>query len=369
MRKTYIDNIRWITVVIVVVYHVIYMFNGVTQFGVIGPFRESQPQDAFLYMVYPWFMLLLFVISGMSARYELDKKSTKEFLRDRTRKLLVPSTIGLLVFGWVMGYYSMLIAGSLEQMSAVLKPVLFLIMCVSGTGPLWYIQLLWVFCVLLVVVRKLEKDRFYKLCQKTNFPILLACVVPAYLSAQILNTPIVVVYRFGIYGFGFFMGYFVFAHDSVMDRLEKYWGIASALAVISGIVFVVMYWGQSYPDHEVLDSVVCNVYAWFGTLGVLSFMKKWGNFENDFSCWMCKKSWGLYIFHYLPIVVTAWYLKSLVPVMAPVLVYLIVAVAAFAGAFALYEVISRIPVVRWCVLGERKQNEFCRKFDGIEKVS
>lgn len=369
MRKTYIDNIRWITVVIVVVYHVIYMFNGVTQFGVIGPFRESQPQDAFLYMVYPWFMLLLFVISGMSARYELDKKSTKEFLRDRTRKLLVPSTIGLLVFGWVMGYYSMLIAGSLEQMSAVPKPVLFLIMCVSGTGPLWYIQLLWVFCVLLVVVRKLEKDRFYKLCQKTNFPILLACVVPAYLSAQILNTPIVVVYRFGIYGFGFFMGYFVFAHDSVMDRLEKYWGIASALAVISGIVFVVMYWGKSYPDHEVLDSVVCNVYAWFGTLGVLSFMKKWGNFENDFSCWMCKKSWGLYIFHYLPIAVVAWYLKLLAPAMSPALVYLIVAVAAFAGAFALYEIISRIPVVRWCVLGERKQNEFCRKFDRIEKVS
>ena len=59
MRKTYIDNIRWITVVIVVVYHVIYMFNGVTQFGVIGPFRESQPQDAFLYMVYPVVMGVL----------------------------------------------------------------------------------------------------------------------------------------------------------------------------------------------------------------------------------------------------------------------------------------------------------------------
>ena len=369
MRKTYIDNIRWITVAIVVVYHVIYMFNGVTTYGVLGPFRESQPQDVFQYMVYPWFMLLLFVISGMSARYELDKKSTKEFLKDRTRKLLVPSTIGLLVFGWIMGYYNMLIAGSLDQMSAVPKPVLFLIMCVSGTGPLWYIQLLWVFCVILVGVRKLEKDRFYKLCQKTNFLIILACVVPAYLSAQILNTPIVVVYRFGIYGFGFFMGYFVFAHDSVMDRLEKYWGIASALAVISGIVFVVMYWGQSYPDHEVLDSVACNIFAWFGTLGVLAFMKKWGNFEDSFSRWMCKKSWGLYIFHYLPIAVVAWYLKLLVPAMAPVLVYLIVAVSGFAGAFALYEVISRIPVVRWCVLGERKQNEFCRKSDRITKVS
>ena len=35
-RKPYLDNIRWATVVLVVIYHVIYMFNGVQPFGVIG---------------------------------------------------------------------------------------------------------------------------------------------------------------------------------------------------------------------------------------------------------------------------------------------------------------------------------------------
>ena len=52
-RKPYLDNIRWATVVLVVIYHVIYMFNGVQPFGVIGPFREHQFQDGFLYLVYP----------------------------------------------------------------------------------------------------------------------------------------------------------------------------------------------------------------------------------------------------------------------------------------------------------------------------
>ena len=37
-RKLYLDNIRWMTVVLVVIYHVVYMFNGVQPFGVIGPF-------------------------------------------------------------------------------------------------------------------------------------------------------------------------------------------------------------------------------------------------------------------------------------------------------------------------------------------
>lgn len=87
MRKLYIDNIRWITVVLVVLYHVIYMFNGIETFGVIGPFSDVQYQDAFQYIVYPWFMLLLFVISGMSARYELVRRSEKEFIK-KDRKII-----------------------------------------------------------------------------------------------------------------------------------------------------------------------------------------------------------------------------------------------------------------------------------------
>ena len=31
MRKHYLDNIRWMTVILVVVYHVIYMYNAEAQ--------------------------------------------------------------------------------------------------------------------------------------------------------------------------------------------------------------------------------------------------------------------------------------------------------------------------------------------------
>lgn len=355
MRKTYIDNIRWITVVLVVIYHVIYIFNGVTTYGIIGPFSDHQPQDVYQYIVYPWFMLLLFTISGMSARFYLNGHTEREFIRSRTLKLLVPSTIGILVFGWATGYYNMAIGGAFDSMSVTPAPILFLIMCVSGTGVLWYIQLLWVYCVILILVRKIDKDRFYDICGRTNTLILAALTVLIWGAAQILNTPVVVVYRIGIYGAGFFIGYFVLSHDEVMDRLEKRWPIFTALAVISCIAFVTMYWGQSYADHIVLDTLMCNVYAWLGTLGVLAFMKKWGNFENQFSKWMCRKSWGLYVFHYLFIAMVGWNLHLHAPTMAPALVYLLVAISGFAGAFALYEIMSRIPVIRWCVLGIKKE--------------
>ncbi len=351
MRKTYLDNIRWITVVLVVIYHVIYMFNAETTYGVIGPFYDSQPQDIYQYLVYPWFMLLLFVVSGMSARFEIEKKSAKAFIKDRTRKYLVPSTIGLLVIGWMLGYYNMLISDAFSQMGAVPKPVLFLIMALSGTGVLWYIQMLWIFSIVLVLVRKVEKDRLYKLGKKAGVVLLISLVLVIYAAAQIMNAPVIVVYRFGIYGVGFFIGYFICSHDEVMDRLGRNWILLSSLAIISCIAFTVMYWGKSYPDHEVLDTVMCNLYAWFGTLGVLAFMKRWGGFENAFSKWMCKKSWGLYVFHYLPLAAVAYNLTHSFPDMHPFAVYLLSAVASFAGAFILYETVSRIPLIRWCVLG------------------
>ena len=161
-RKPYLDNIRWATVVLVVIYHVIYMFNGVQPFGVIGPFREHQFQDGFLYLVYPWFMALLFVVS---------------------------STIGLFVFQWILGLYNVKIGGGVD-FSAIPKPVLYLIAVLSGVGPLWYIQMLWLFSVLLLAVRKMEKDRFWNFCSKAPVWSIALLVIVVYGSAQVLNTPV-----------------------------------------------------------------------------------------------------------------------------------------------------------------------------------
>ncbi len=351
MRRKYLDNIRWVTILIVIIYHVIYMFNGVTTYGVIGPFSENQPQDIFLYIVYPWFMFLLFVVSGMAARFELDHKGESGFIRNRTRKYLVPSTIGLFVFWWILGYYNMLIGGAFESMGTVPKPVLYLIMCISGIGPLWYIQMLWLFSLILIWIRKIEKDRVYNLAAKTNVFIIVLLGIAVYGAAQVLNTPIVVVYRFGIYGLGFLLGYFIFSHEEVMEKLEKYWMLFGLLALAFCILFLVFNLGKPYPEHEVLDTFLCNMYAWFGTLGLLAFMKKWGDFHNGFSDWMCRKSWGLYVFHYLGIAISSWYIKMYLPQIPVFFVYLLVLVSGIAGALLLYEIISRIPVLRWCVLG------------------
>ena len=148
MRKPYLDNIRWGTVLLVLVYHVLYVFNASGVLGGIGGFYDVQYQDAPLYFVYPWFMVLLFVVAGISSRYALEKQPHKEFISARTRKLLVPSTLGLLVFQWITGYFNMAASGAFAYMGAVPGPILYLIMAVSGIGPLWFIQMLWLLLTL-----------------------------------------------------------------------------------------------------------------------------------------------------------------------------------------------------------------------------
>lgn len=352
MRKLYLDQIRWITVVLVVVYHVIYMYNGVETFGVIGPFQKVQYQDAFQYLVYPWFMLLLFVVSGMCSRFYLEHHTDREFLKARTRKLLVPSTIGLFVFQWILGYYNMEISNVFATMPDTIPFfVRYFIMAMNGTGVLWYIQLLWLFSVLLVLIRKLEKDNLYKKCGKVNTAFLLLCTIAIYGSAQVLNAPMILVYRFGIYGLGFLIGYFFLSHNEVVERLTKWWCPLLIAAVFLAVAFVFFYFGKPYAEHSVLDTPLCNGFAWICVLAILAFMNRWGNFENAFSRWMSKKSWGLYVFHYLPIAMCAYNLHTYVPDTPAVVCYLLTAVSAFAGSFLLYEIIRRIPVVRWCVLG------------------
>ena len=168
MRRHYLDNIRWITVGLVVLYHVIFMYNGVVTAGSDRLFWEVQYQDAVQYLLYPWFMVLLFLVSGMCARYYLEGHTDREFLAGRTRKLLVPSTIRLFVFWWIQGYFNMAFSHVFDQSwEKVPKAVEYLIMILSGVGILWYIQVLWVLSVLLVLLRKIEKDRLYAFGQKS----------------------------------------------------------------------------------------------------------------------------------------------------------------------------------------------------------
>ena len=355
MRKYYLDNIRWLTIVCVVIFHVIYLFNGEATAGVVGPFKEVQYQDALQYLLYPWMMILLFLVAGMCARYYLETHTVKAFVKSRTVKLLVPSTIGLFVFQWIQGYFNMQLSGAFDKIEAP-RFMLYPIMAISGVGVLWFIQTLWLFSMVLALIRHFEKGKLYELTRRANILIAAALVIPVYASSFVLNTPVIVAYRFGIYGMTFLLGYFVFAHDEVIERISRWSLPLLLLSAILGGLYVYLHFGDNYAENPTFNSIPAIAFAWSACLAILGSAYRWYNRQTALSSFMTKRSYGLYIFHYLPLSASAYLLHTYTDLSA-LPTYFIVLVCGFAGGLLLNELLSRIPFIRWAVLGIAKEKK------------
>ena len=372
MRKHWIDNLRWVTVLLVLFYHVIYFYNNKGVFGGIGGFGDypqcPQYQDVVMYILYPWFMPLLFLLAGISARYALDTHTGKEWFRARTRKLLVPGTIGLLVFHWMTGYFNTAVASRTGVFDGIPIIAKYFIMAFSGTGPLWFIQDLWLFSLILLGVRKLDsRDRFHDWCGRvfggnTGIVWLILLGILFLLGEKtLIQEPrpdsadgLLNLYKPLFYLIPFLTGYFVFSHDGVQERLSKAWIPLMVCAVAAGSILIATTFGQDNTSPQYLGSPLNCLYGWLMCLAMMAWFKACFDRTGPFAWYMTRSSYGLYIVHYL-IVAALGYMMKTYTHLPPVAMYLILFVAVFSFSPILYELLRRIPFIRWCVFGEKRQ--------------
>lgn len=351
MRKYYLDNIRWATVLLVLIYHIFYMFNGVGIMGGIPGSANIPFFDTLASAIYPWFMALLFVVAGISARYALQKRTGKQFLKERAVKLLVPSTLGLFVIHWVTGYLNIKMGGGLEYIPGFM---VYPISVISGTGPLWFIQMLFLFSCVLALLRKIDrKDKIGEMCEKASISVIVLLFLLIWGAAQIGNLPVLTMYRFGIYFAAFLIGYYVFSHEAVQERIEKIRIPMAALSVVGAVFYAFRYGGSNFTDAKCLQSFSTNLYLWVVILAVLGCGKQYWNRETTFSRYMTKASFGLYILHY-PVLIVVCYALCTYFTLPAIWNYGIALAVELIVTFALYEIIKRLPIIRWLVLGIRR---------------
>ena len=363
MRKHWIDNLRWVTVLLVLFYHVIYFYNNKGVFGGIGGFGDGpQYQDVVMYILYPFFMPLLFILAGISARYALDKYPAKDWFRARTRKLLVPSTIGLFVFHWMVGYFNTAVAQNTSVFDGIPGVAKYALMAISGTGPLWFIQVLWLLSLVLLLVRKLDKnDRFWTWGGKANIVWIILLGVLYWLGSQTLvKNPrpesadgLLNLYKPLFYMIPFLLGYFLFSHDEVQERLGKVWIPLLGCAVVAGGILIGTTFGQDNTSPQYLGTPLNNLYGWMMCLAMMAWFKVRFDRTGPFAAYMTKSSFGLYIVHSL-VVASLGYMMKMYTQLPPWAMYIILTVAVFTLSPLLYEILKRIPFVRWAVLGEKK---------------
>lgn len=350
-RLHYLDNIKWITFIIVAVYHIIYLFNNS---GVISNIAvKGIPElDSFQVFVYPWFMCLLFLISGISSRYSMQKRTNKDFIKDRAKRILVPSIVGIFVYGWISGLitnqYVDMFDGNGDLIPGFIK---YFIYCMIGIGPLWYCHVLFIASLLLVLIRKIDKnDKLWNLGGKVNLPILLLLTFAVWGSSMILNTPVIEIYRFGIYLLMFFLGYFVFSHEEVIAKIEKISIPLLVISVVVGILYTIHYYGTNYAAQSCLQSLFSNVYLWIMILAILGIGRRFLNFTNKFSEYMRKNNFSFYVLHYA-VEVTLGHLVVTYLHLPFALNYVFILLGTIIFLPLLTEILKRIPVVRSLILG------------------
>ena len=352
MRKPFLDNLRYSIVLLVIFYHVFYLFNSV---GVITnvDIPGIPALDAVLYVLYPWFMVTLFVISGICARYSLQKQTNKEFLKSKVRRQLIPSVAIIFIIGWtsgwVTGQYADMFGTNGGSLPGFAK---YLIWSLSGIGVLWFLHELLLVELVLVLLRKIDKeDRLHQLGGKVTMPILCLMVVVLWGSAQILNTPVIEVYRNGIYIFAFLLGYCVFSHNHIQEMLAKYAPALLGFSASLAVAYTVRFWGENYASLDNLKEFLTNAYAWNATLAVLGAGKRWMDKETGFTRYMAPRSFGFYVLHYPVLALGAWAMDKLLhlPVWS---MYLLLPVLLAIILPPLVAVIKRIPVLKTLILGE-----------------
>lgn len=230
VRRFYIDNIRWMAVLVLFPYHAAMIWNDYDESFYCGYYvwaGENEVLGLFLRFVSPIFMPLLFVIAGMCARFSLERRTARQFLTERFLRLFVPLVAGIFLVvpvqtffaerfhnGYTGGYFGQLVlfftkVTDLTGYSGGFTP-----------GNLWFLLYLFVISFVslgvVVIVRKLKVNVSFE--GIPFFVVLFLFVFP------LVMTPVVNIGRksLGMFFALFMLGYFVLSQETVLQKLDRY---------------------------------------------------------------------------------------------------------------------------------------------------
>ena len=235
-------------------------------------------------------------------------------------------------------------------------PIKYIIFSLIGIGPLWYAHVLFIASLLIVLIRKIDKNKKLDiLFSKINLPILFLLVLLVWGSSFILNTPVVTVYRFGIYLLMFLLGYYIFSNDKIVEKLEKISIPMGIITLILGITFTIVNYGANFGSNEFLTNIFTNIYIWFVILSTFGLAKKFLNFENKFTKYMNKNNFSFYVLHYTIQIVIAFVLVEYVKFNHFLFNYIILFIGTIIILPIATEILKRIPIVNRLLLGVSKK--------------
>ena len=347
-RKYYIDNLRWLAILLLFPFHAAQIWSGGEYSGFYIWAHTNTALYVFATAVYPWYMTFLFTIAGMSCKYALLKRTNKQFVVERTKKLLIPFFFGLLVLVPVMTYTAEVFfngyTGTYRQQYGLFFTKETDLTGYHGgftPGHLWFLLYLFVISLAALLIVSLQKKCLPKFkIGNVSYFFLVLLFVPEWLCQYILNIGGKSLGQFMIL---FLFGYYILSEESILQKLKQYRYVSLAICILSGSLYTYLY------CFENLRTIwMTGLYIFFGWMGIITLLgigQTTLNFHNRLSVYFTRASFPVYILH-MPVLVVAGFFVLQLPV-GVAGQFLLIVLVSFIATFFIYEMVKRLPVLRF----------------------
>jgi peptidoglycan/LPS O-acetylase OafA/YrhL len=302
-RNHFIDNIRWMTILLLLPFHSLIIYNN---FGE-GNYIKG-PDNAILTNIissyWPWFMPLLFVLAGISSMYALKRRTIKEFIIERLQKLFVPLFFGILFICPFLTYYAERCNNNYLG-TYFHQYILFFTKETDLTGynggftpaHLWFILYLFIISIIAIPFIHFIPKRINYFIEKMNIFILILLFLLPLIGKFILN---IGGKSIGEYFFYYIIGYYVLSNEIVIDKCYKYRWFLGIISIICILLYLT-------NGNSIFLSIIQRFYGLCAVFLILGISKQKLNFNNKVTTYFSKISFGIYLFHLPWITIIAYY--------------------------------------------------------------
>lgn len=269
---------------------------------------------------HPWRMSLLFFISGLVTASLLQKRSSDEIRRSRTRQLLLPFMFGVLVIVPPQGYFSTLLF--MPDLS-VWEFLGHYFPAGMSLQHMWFLAYLWIYVVVWSLAYRRLEPHWHRMSAAlasslTGWKLFLVPI--AFLSALRIGLyPIfgeTLVIATDVYGhilyFSFFVAGMLLMHQPrFWQDIDRYRWIAGGTTVVSFLVLAVI--SMLLPPDERPDvlvaalRVVRSAFQWCAIIAMLAFAGRLVRGPSRLVTYLNRSIMTYYVMHQTVIIITAYY--------------------------------------------------------------
>lgn len=351
-RRYEIDWIRNISILMLFVYHTAAIFCIFGDFYIVSE-QKNILANLLIVLMCVWYMPTLFFLAGASTYFASQKRSFKEYMLERVKKLFIPLIFGILVLVPPQAYLARVWRGE-DNISYFEHLKYFFTHLTDWTGydgafspaHLWFILYLFIVSIIggLIIfklfkssnniVNVLKSVLFNKNSVLTMLILgIVSDFFPSIMGKSVIGCLVI-----------FIIGYLVYSDDDVLERMIlKRFKFLKLLTVIGvcGMMYVFII-RDILPVYclWILDSLLKNIVLISAIGSIVGFASIYLNKNNELLKYLNASAFPVYIIHQPILLGLAFviipFVKSTILAMA-----LIISIS-FILTFAVFEVIKRM---------------------------